>query len=45
MVVTKGDDDLIKPQLLDIAALAPSKHEKADSHIMLHAVLAASNEH
>jgi hypothetical protein len=37
LVITKGEDVLRKPPLLDTSALAPCNHEEADTRIMLHA--------
>ena len=45
IIITKGDDVLTKPPLLDTSALAPCNHEEADSRIMLHATHAAHNGH
>jgi len=45
LVITKGDDVLRKPPLLDTSALAPCNHEEADSRIMLHAAHAVDNGH
>jgi len=45
LVITKGDDVLRKPLLLDTSALAPCNYEEADSCIMLHATHAAHNGH
>jgi len=45
LVITKGDDVLSKPPLLDTSALAPCNHKEANSHIMLHAAHDAHNGH
>jgi len=45
LVITKGDDVLTKPPLLDTSALSPCNHEEADTRIMLHAAHAAHNGH
>ena len=43
LVITKGDDVLSKPPLLDTSALASCNHEESDSRTMLHAAHAAHN--
>jgi len=45
LVITKGDDVLSKPLLLDTSALAPCNHKEANSRIMLHAAHTAHNGH
>lgn len=45
LLITKGDDVLRKPPLLDTSALAPCNHEEADTRIMLHAAHAAHSGH
>ena len=45
LVITKGDDVLSKPPLLDTSVLAPCNHKEAESLIMLHATYAAHNGH
>lgn len=45
LLITKGDNVLSKPPLLDPSALAPCNQEEADTRIMLHAARAAHNGH
>jgi len=45
LVITKGDDVLSKPPLLDTSALASCNHEESDSRTMVHATHAAHNGH
>ncbi|CAG9767973.1 unnamed protein product [Ceutorhynchus assimilis] len=43
LLITKGDDVLRKPPLLDTSAMVPCNHEEADTRYMLHAAHAAHN--
>jgi len=45
LVITKGDDVLNKPPLLDTSALASCNHEESDSRTMLHGAHTSHNGH